>query len=334
MKALACISVLLAVCISLPFSSSCVHRHKKTFPKQTFQTVLLLPHTPAKDQGGWPAGWIYATLALIESERILAGDSLELSGTYLIRKYLEEKANDSRHDSTFCGTPFSCLRLLERQGLLTYQCYRCHPTMKWSDFRHIASRRNLHVVCDTGFAYLPPTIGLYGAVYTPHDFMESLFVRDNYIGYISDPSLPSGQQVTHAFQGDRQEENYLNISQESLIRIIEQTLRRGHTLVWMGDTTEASYSGNAGYAYWPAGSDHTPRARKQELADGKTTPDHCMQIIGKAYTAGRISGTEARHDKTYYICKNSTGWNPGNKSLFYLSADYIRMKTIALYRHR
>lgn len=164
--------------------------------------------------------------------------------------------------------------------------------------------------------------------------MESLFVRDNYIGFISDPSLPFGQQVSHAFQGDRQEENYLNISQKSLIRVIDQTLREGHTLVWMGDTTEANYSGNAGYAYWPTGSDHSPQARKQEMADGKTTPDHCMQIIGKAYTANAIPETEARHDNTFYICKNSTGESSKDKGFFYLSANYIRMKTVALYRHR
>lgn len=323
-----------AVVICIMFGTSCTNSPKRIFQKPKFQTAILLPHTPPKSQGEWPAGWIYATLALIESERISAGDSLELSETYLIRKFLEENVNNGRCDSTFSGNPFSCLRLLERQGLITYQCYRNRPTINWPDFRRLASKRNLQVICDTGFAYLPKTIGLYGASYTPHDLMESLFIRNNYIGFISDASFPLGQQVQCTFPGDRQEETYFNLSQASLIRIIEQSLYKGHTLVWMGDTTETCYSGEAGYAYWPSGSDNSQQARMQGLAAKKTTPDHCMQIIGKAYAINEPSDKDAKPGNTYYICKNSAGSNPVNNGLFYLSADYIKMKTVALYRHR
>ena len=316
------------------FGTSCTSPQKRVFHTPKFQTAILLPHTPSKNQGEWPAGWIYATLALIESERIFAGDSLELSETYLIRKYLEENASNNLSVSAFSGNPFSCLRLLEREGLITYQCYRSQPTISWTDFRNLANKRNLQVICDTGFAYLPKTIGLYGATYTPHDLMESLFVRDNYIGFISDASLPLGQQVQCTFPGDKQKESYFNLSQASLLRIIEQALHKGHTLVWMGDTTETCYSGKAGYAYWPADSDNSQQARMQELSDKKTTPDHCMQIIGKAYIVNNSDEKNAKRGDAYYICKNSAGSNSTGNGFFYLSADYIKMKTVALYRHR
>ena len=328
------ILVYLAAVICLLPGAGCKNPQTRAFSTPKFQTAILLPHTPQKNQGEWPAGWIYATLALIESERISAGDSLELSEMFLIRKYLEENADSHPNDTSFSGNPFSCLRLLERQGLITYQCYRSQPTINWTDFRRLANKSNLQIVCDTGFAYLPKTIGLYGVSYTPHDLMESLFVQNNYIGFISDASLPLGQQVECMFPGDRQEETYFNLSQASLLRIIEQSLHKGHTLVWMGDTTETCYSGNAGYAYWPADSDNSQQARMQELSDKKTTPDHCMQIIGKTYIVNDPYEKNAKRGSTYYICKNSAGSNSANNGLFYLSADYIKMKTVALYRHR
>lgn len=305
----------------------CTNPHKGEPEKQQFETDIILPHTPPKQQGGWPAGWIYATLGMIESERILVGDSLELSATYLIRRRLEEQNGENGKGTSLCGTPFSCLHLMERQGALTYQGYRRQTELDWASFRQIANRNNIRTVCDTGFAYLPPSFGLYGAVYTPHDFMKSLFLSGNYRGFISDPTQPTGKSIRRTFPGDLQEENYTNLSPDALIHTINTTLSTGHTLVWMGDTTHNGYSSTAGLANWPDDQPCTPEARQEEFKKGHIRPEHCMQIVGKAHPAGQP-------DNTYYICRNSAGQPGDSCGLSYLSERYVRMKTVALYRHK
>lgn len=44
-----------------------------------------------------------------------------------------------------------------------------------------------------------------------------------------------------------------------------------------------------------------------------------------------IIGTFIKNKKRYYVCRNSWGNKWGNQGLIYLSEDYIKLKTIALY---
>ena len=53
-----------------------------------------------------------------------------------------------------------------------------------------------------------------------------------------------------------------------------------------------------------------------------TTDDHCMEIIGIA---------RDKTGKHYFICKNSWGTDNPYKGLMYMSENYFRLKTIAVY---
>lgn len=44
-----------------------------------------------------------------------------------------------------------------------------------------------------------------------------------------------------------------------------------------------------------------------------------------------IIGSFVEGKQRYYVCRNSWGKNWGNKGLIYLSEDYIKLKTIAVY---
>ena len=52
-------------------------------PKHTFTNELLLPMTPVKNQGESELCWAYAMLATIETEHLLRGDSVNLSGSWI-----------------------------------------------------------------------------------------------------------------------------------------------------------------------------------------------------------------------------------------------------------
>jgi bleomycin hydrolase len=63
-------------------------------------------------------------------------------------------------------------------------------------------------------------------------------------------------------------------------------------------------------------------ARQQDFEEGKTTDDHSMELIGIA---------RSPRGRRYYIAKNSWGTENAYKGLMYLSENYIRLKTIAVW---
>lgn len=178
-----------------------------------FKTVVLLPHTPVKDQGEWPAGWIYATLSLVESERILAGDSLELSATYLIRRRVEQLCRAGQPFPRFEGRPMDCLHLLE-EGALLYAVFRPAPKWSWRECKRALATGDMATVLDTGFSYVPRLVTLYGTTYTPLDLARSLYVEDAYVEH----RFPSGDTT----------------GRERIVRQMDSVLRKGHSLVWTG----------------------------------------------------------------------------------------------------
>lgn len=65
----------------------------------------------------------------------------------------------------------------------------------------------------------------------------------------------------------------------------------------------------------------TQASRQKEFEQLRTTDDHVMEIIG-IFMKGK---------QRFYVCRNSWGKNWGNKGLIYLSEDYLRLKTIAVF---
>lgn len=65
----------------------------------------------------------------------------------------------------------------------------------------------------------------------------------------------------------------------------------------------------------------TQASRQKEFEQLRTTDDHVMEIIG----------TFMKGKQRFYVCRNSWGKNWGNKGLIYLSEDYLRLKTIAVF---
>ena len=88
----------------------------------------MLKSTPVKNQGSSSLCWAYAMLGTIESERLMMGDSVNLSVDYLARMLLEEQAREAffaggRKQVSLRGTASMALRLLERYGMLHEDTY-------------------------------------------------------------------------------------------------------------------------------------------------------------------------------------------------------------------
>ena len=97
--------------------------------KETFKIETLNKTTPVKDQGNSPLCWVYGMLATIETDRLMQGDSVNLSPHYVARaalaelterRYLTQGAAQVSAD----GVAPLTLRLMADYGAMPYDAYR------------------------------------------------------------------------------------------------------------------------------------------------------------------------------------------------------------------
>ena len=117
---------LLPLCLALVLACSC---SQQTPEGSTFTIETLNKTTPVKDQGRSPLCWLYAMLATIESDRLMMGDSVNLSPHFVARAMLADMATRrylTRGGSavTADGTAADALACIAEYGLMPYDAYR------------------------------------------------------------------------------------------------------------------------------------------------------------------------------------------------------------------
>ena len=119
----------LVILLTLVLSLTSCHRERQV--QQILQkprTECLVKTTPVKDQGASELCWIYAMLATIESDRLMEGDSVNLSPQFIARKYLEEQADrfylsGGKEKISLRGMSSMLLHLLSRYGMTHYDAF-------------------------------------------------------------------------------------------------------------------------------------------------------------------------------------------------------------------
>ena len=308
-----------SILLLLIVSYVCIHYKGKQPPHISFETDLLIPTTPIKNQEDWGIGWTCATLSLLESERILAGDSLQLSVTYLARTLCLECAQSHKDSIEFSHSLSYCFHLLEKYGIIPFDFYNKHLPISARKFQkiyqqHTDSRQSLFPL-DTIFPSPPSYISFYHAPYTPQEMLHSVLKENSYEVFSPIPpfSLPQDMKREHT--------HYL--SPKNTIPFIQKTLRNKHSLIWYGDTLHNGYSSSQGTAF----------AVEEPITHSSFTSKslHALHIIGIAHIK---EGESPQQDKSslYFIAKDSHGKSNKFKGYIYISENYIKRYTLALYR--
>ena len=92
-------------------------------------------------------------------------------------------------------------------------------------------------------------------------------------------------------------------------------------MCWEGDISEPGFSFSKGVAELGEPADVSQRQRQLQFESHATTDDHCMSVVGLAHDS---------RNRRYYIMKNSWGRRNPYGGLMYVSASYLRLKTIAV----
>lgn len=148
------------------------------------------------------------------------------------------------------------------------------------------------------FLNLVRKYGIYSEVCNP----------DDYLALCSTAKEPYGEWVVLDVPDNWEHNQFLNLSADSLLSVVQKAVRNHRGVCWEGDISEKGFSFEKGIA-------------KMRFPNGHTTDDHCMAIVGIVHD---------NHDRPYFVMKNS--WGPYNPygGLMLMSFDYFRKKTVAV----
>lgn len=308
-----------------------------------FRDEVVVKTTPVKNQGRSPLCWAFAMLATIESEHLMKGDSVELSTDYYGRMLLRDEAREyffsqKRGHISLRGMSSMLLNLLHTYGAEPYTSFYNERPVNYMVLakraRQIADTapslakmdERMEAMLDEGIGFMPRYVFMLGMEYTPRQFAESVCLPDEYLRLTSFTHHPFGKKFVLEVPDNQMRDSFLNIPIDTMMLHIEQALRHGHPVCWEGDISEPGFSFAESRAEVPqTRAAITQDLRQRAFERGKTTDDHCMELCGMA---------RDRRGRLYFKAKNS--WGRGNRygGYMYLSYDYVRLKTIAVYMSR
>jgi aminopeptidase C len=328
---------------------ACGHKSNKSVPaKNPFTTEILLKTTPVKDQGHSNLCWVFAMLATIETEHIMMGDSVNLSTAWVARHFLMEQAHQryltkGRDEITTRGVGSMLVRLIMTYGAVPYESYRANNNLNMDVLTRklttlvdngVERKIGLKRMMDAADDMLENTIGptprnvyMLGAEYTPKEFAHSVCKRNEYMALTSFTHHPFWRWFTLELHDNLYKDQFYNVPIDTLMNRMETTVRHGHPVCWEGDISELGFSFIKGEAQLlnndiDDGQDDVQDVRQRMFENFQTTDDHCMEIIGIAHDS---------NNRKYFICKNSWGKKNPYGGMMYMSFDYMKLKTIAVF---
>ena len=186
--------------------------------QHTFTDELLLPMTPVKNQGKSELCWAYAMLAMIETEHLMRGDSVNLSPVYVGRmlkdyqsvngKSVNGKSVNGKSQRAMGQT---LLNMIQKYGIVPYD-----------------------VLPDDATDELPTPqwVFMLGARYTPWEFAHSVCAPDEYLSLTCFPDSPYHKKIVVPVPDNWEKNALLNIPLDTLRTHVDRALRHRHPVCW------------------------------------------------------------------------------------------------------
>lgn len=314
--------------------------------RETFVAEKMNGYTPVKDQGRSDVCWVFAMLATIETEHIGRGDSVNLSPYYVVRQLLERDAqrcyiSQGRTAMSLRGTGKMLVNAIERYGVVPYDAYckgvDASITVVRNKVRRAVanaagvktgideSNTRVQAILDADLGPVNNHVYLYSAEYTPQEFARSVCAPFEYESLTSFTHHPFYESFVLETPDNHDRDAYQNVPIDQLVERVERAVRSGHGVCWEGDTSNAFFSFANGVARLPEGTDVTQESRQRAFERFETTDDHCMAIVGIAHD---------KSDRKYFVMKNSWGTKNRYGGLMYVSFDYVKLYTVAVFLPR
>jgi bleomycin hydrolase len=351
--------IVLLLFISSLFAQEDIHQ---------FTILNEVKTTPVKSQGKSGTCWAFATTSFVETELLRLGfEEIDLSEMFTVRYKLmpmAEKYIRYHGTSNFGegGQAHDLLDVVREYGFVPEDKYtgknigldvHNHGEMtavlsgmldgilkKKSGKLTPRWKEAVESVLDIYLGTPPQRFTFNGKEFTPKSFVkESGFNPDNYIEITSYNDVPFYDKFNLPLPDNWTNNEYYNVPIDELVEIINYSLSNGYSVCWDGDSGRDHFLRDEGYAVIPEKErdkkekitepekekNITQEMRQEAFDNFDVTDDHLMHLVG---TAENQKGTK------FYYTKNS--WGTKDKKYngyWYMSENYIRLKTVAIMVH-
>lgn len=333
-----------------------------------FTLIYSLPATPVKAQGNTGTCWSFATTSFLESELIRKGKGeFDLSEMFTVRyiyplkasKYVRYHASSNYGQG---GQAHDVFMIIDKHGLVPNDVYT-GMTFEQEKHNHgelfavltsmldaVTDKKGGELtpvwmdayesVLDVYLGEIPKTFEYEGSSYTPAEFRDYIEIDVNdYIEITSYDHHPYYEKIHLQLPDNWTNDLYYNVPIDEIVLIMDNALANGYTVAWDGDTGKDDFY-KEGYAVVPVEERDkekeqpesteekqvTQDMRQEAFNNYSTTDDHLMHVVGLA---------ENQNGTKFYYTKNSWGTdNKGIDGYWYLSEQYVRLKTIAIVVHK
>jgi bleomycin hydrolase len=312
--------------------------------------------TPVKDQYISSTCWSFASNSFIESELLRMGKKeIDLSEMYIARlSYLQKVLTHIRQKGGNYFTPGGQFHdvqwVLKNYGMVPEKAYtgrvrgeanHNHSTLDTLIKEYVSGivasgdttpdeKEMLHIneLLDRYLGALPEKFTYQDNTFSAKEFLtrELRFNPDDYIEITSYSHHPWYKPYILENKYNWSSAAYMNVPLEDFIRITDEALGKGYSVLWNGDVIEPGFNFTQGWAELPGVYPDLSKERQRTFADSSSYMDHMMHIVGK---------TKDNKGQPWYYIKNSWG-NTGNSEggFIYMDKNYFAIKTAAIVVHK
>ena len=321
---------------------------------KTFTDIHVYDHTPVKSQAATSTCWCFSAISFLESELLRLGKGeWDLSEMFVVNHVYGHKARyyvrmhgqnnfapgALGHDVFNAIREHGIVREEDYSGLWDYETAHNHselqrilngivsgvlagrgPTPKWE--------AGFQAALDIYLGEKPNLIRVGRRNMPPKEFADTVLELDvtSYVEITSFAHMPFYEPGCLLVPDNWvRDDNTWNLPVDDVMRILENALMNGYTVVYGGDVSERSFNQNRGWADWREGETITQADRQETWNNWTTTDDHGMHIVGIARDE---EGT------TYYKVKNSWGETGPYDGIIYMSENFIRAQFDLITVHR
>ncbi len=321
----------------------------------SFDDKISLKTLAVEDQAQSGTCWSFGVTAVLESDIMARGGKAEnLSDMWIVRnmyfdkvvKYVRLHGNNGL---SVGGAMHDVIEGIKRHGVVPEVAY---PGLSYGEKRHNFTEidaalksyadavistgrpsavweRGLNMLLDNYFGGRIASFEWQGKSYTPKSYAESLGLNmDDYVSVTSFMHHPYNEFVALELPDNWMWQKMYNIPIDELMKIMDSVLESGRSFGLAVDITEEgfkTFNGVATIASTPELKeqrwDYIQRRRQAEFNNYLTTDDHCVQIMGRAVD---------KEGNIFYKAKNSWGDIGPYGGYFYISKEYLELKTILI----
>ncbi len=317
-------------------------------------------HFPPTPQFLTGTCWSFCATSFLESEvKRITGQEIKLSEMWIVYWEYVAKAKgfvENRGESAFASgsEATAAIRMIAEHGIVPRSAYpgvlaehgrfdhsQLHTSMEefllwcqeqdyWDSDVIIGAIRQM---LDATMGPPPKTVRWDGVDYPPQRFLARVCQLEPgaYVDLMSTLSEPFWQRGEFKVPDNWwHHDEYVNLPLAEWYDLVIQAIDSGFTLTLAGDNSEPGYNGHEDIAVIPSfdipGSRINQDSREFRFANGTTTDDHCMHLVGHTKLDGR----------EWFLIKDSnrSSRQGSYEGYFMFRDDYLRLKMLAITVHR